>query len=136
MFCCGKKVAQTPLSTLLFLGWVGLGLRNFVGFIITSVCFPTQHNFGKSETPYGWVCRLVDHVVGRPLIGLFVDWSVDWSVDHFVGRPSSRSVDRPVDWLVDLSVGNRGLIFRPCLSSSSWSPLSLILLFSWCLPLY
>ena len=47
-----KQVAQNACLNPIFLGlgwpWVG----EFAGFIIISICFPTQHKFGKSRTPY------------------------------------------------------------------------------------
>ena len=42
--CCGKKVAQMSLLTHFFLGWVGLGVGEFVGFIILHICCLTQQN--------------------------------------------------------------------------------------------
>ena len=50
LFAAGKSGPNATVN-LFFLGlswpWVG----EFVGFIIF-ICFPTQQNFGKSQTPY------------------------------------------------------------------------------------
>ena len=44
-----EEVVRMPLITIFFLGWVGLGFGEFVGFIIMFTCFPTE--FGKWQTP-------------------------------------------------------------------------------------
>ena len=51
IICCGEKVAQMPLQNLFFLrlGWPWVG--EFVGFIITYTCFPTQHNLVNRKHP-------------------------------------------------------------------------------------
>ena len=42
ILCCGEKVAQMPLFTLIFLGLGWPWVEEFVGFIITFTCIPTQ----------------------------------------------------------------------------------------------
>ena len=46
-----EKVAPMPLLTYFFLGWVGLGVGEFVGFIIRFLCFSTKHILVNRKHP-------------------------------------------------------------------------------------
>ena len=49
--CCRNFFfASVPLSTYFFLGWVGLGLGEFVGFVTILTCFPTALNLAIANT--------------------------------------------------------------------------------------
>ena len=50
LFAVGK-MAQMPLLTYFFLGWVGLGFGEFVGFILIFICLPTQQDLGNRKDP-------------------------------------------------------------------------------------
>ena len=58
-----KKIAvgkSGPNATfcLVFLGWVGLGLGSFVGFITMVICFPTQQNLvNRKQSRIGSIQR-------------------------------------------------------------------------------
>ena len=52
IFCCGKKWPKCHFLTYFFLGWVGLGVAEFVGFVTVNVF---QH-------PSGWSQRLLNGV--------------------------------------------------------------------------
>ena len=46
-----EKVAQMPLLTYFFPGWIGRRFGGFVGFIIILPCFPTQHHLVNRKHP-------------------------------------------------------------------------------------
>ena len=51
LFAVGKSGPNATFN-LVFLGLGWPWVREFVGFIVTFILFPTQHNFGKSLSPY------------------------------------------------------------------------------------
>ena len=71
-----------PLFTYFFLGWVGLGVGEFVGFITIFICFPIQHCLvyrKQSIVQHNW-----DTMVG---VGKSNDAMVD------IAKPNDTMVD-------------------------------------------
>ena len=57
IICCVGKSGPIATFHLIFLGgWVGLGLGEFVGFIVIFTCFPTQLNL-----VYRYIYPIVHH---------------------------------------------------------------------------
>ena len=90
LIALGKSGPNATCNLFFLLGWVGLGLGGFVGFMIV-VCFPTQHNLVIGNT-------LIILIIVNTVLGLWRGitehrpWTIWLAPLSLAGMPSMEGV--------------------------------------------